>query len=137
MKKNNSYTINHDAQTIVLTKEYSKRSSDPSSKEFKELAKLHKAFPEYDIIRRTAVITADKKKHSGLNFEMMEKYINTLATKEADLEEYKSIKAYYENSKGKYGKVKAWFLKKYPNYKIVEFPTPNVENKENNRENAA
>lgn len=137
MKKNNPYTINHDAQTIVLTKEYTKRSSDPSSKEFKELAKLHKAFPEYDIVRRTAVITADKKKYSGLNFDMMEKYINTLATKETDLEEYKSIKTYYENSKGKYGKVKAWFLKKYPNYKIVEFPMSNVENKENNSENVA
>ena len=95
MKKTTTYSINFAENTITLTKAFAQRAKNPSSAEFRELAKLHKAFPEYDIIRRTAVITADKKKHSGLNFDMMEKYINTLATKETDLEEYKSIKAYY------------------------------------------
>lgn len=60
-KKNNGYIINHDEQTITITKDYAKRSSVPGSKEFRELSKLHAAFPEYTIQRRTAVITADKQ----------------------------------------------------------------------------
>ena len=36
-KKNNGYIINHDEQTITITKDYAKRSSVPGSKEFREL----------------------------------------------------------------------------------------------------
>ena len=84
-KKNNGYIINHDEQTITITKDYAKRSSVPGSKEFRELSKLHAAFPEYTIQRRTAVITADKQKHNGLTVDFMEKVSKSA---EKDLKSY-------------------------------------------------
>ena len=113
-KKNNGYIINHDEQTITITKDYAKRSSVPGSKEFRELSKLHAAFPEYTIQRRTAVITADKQKHNGLTVDFMEKYIVTFADDAA-------LKEFENGEKALYGKMKSWFLKKYPNYNEVEF----------------
>lgn len=124
-KKNNGYIINHDEQTITITKDYAKRSSVPGSKEFRELSKLHAAFPEYTIQRRTAVITADKEKHNGLTVNRMAEYIKALVKDEEEqkkaLEEFESVKAFYKDTKGYYGKMKAWFLKTYKNYTAIDF----------------
>ena len=119
-KKNAGYSINHEDQTITITKDYAKRSSVPGSKEFRELSKLHAAFPEYTIQRRTATITADKQKHNGLTVDFMEKYVVTFAD-DAALKEFENAKEFYKGEKAFYGKMKSWFLKKYPNYNEVSF----------------
>jgi len=124
-KKNAGYSINHEDQTIIITKDYAKRSSVPGSKEFRELSKLHAAFPEYTIQRRTATITADKEKHNGLTVDRMEDYIKALVKDEAEqkkaLDEFENAKSFYKDTKGYYGKMKAWFLKNYKNYTEIDF----------------
>lgn len=124
-KKNNGYIINHDDQTITITKDYAKRSSIPGSKEFRELSKLHAAFPEYTIQRRTANITAEKEKHLGLTVDRMETIIKTMVKDEAEqkkaLDEFEDAKSFYKDTKGYYGKMKAWFLKNYKNYTEIDF----------------
>ena len=62
-------SVNHNEKTIVLTKAYAKKANTPGTKEFRELSKLHKAYPDYDIVMRTATITADKDTHGGLTIE--------------------------------------------------------------------
>lgn len=124
-KKNAGYSINHEDQTITITKDYAKRSSVPGSKEFRELTKLHAAFPEYTIQRRTATITAEKEKHLGLTVDRMEIIIKTMV-KDADeqktaLAEFVNAKNFYKGTKGYYGKMKAWFLKNYENYTEIDF----------------
>ena len=47
-------SVNHNEKTIVLTKAYAKKANTPGTKEFRELSKLHKAYPDYDIVMRTA-----------------------------------------------------------------------------------
>ena len=124
-KKNAGYIINHEDQTITITKDYAKRSSVPGSKEFRELSKLHAAFPEYTIQRRTATITADKEKHNGLTVDRMADYIKALVKDEAEqkkaLDEFENAKSFYKDTKGYYGKMKAWFLKNYKNYTEIDF----------------
>ena len=124
-KKNAGYSINHEDQTITITKDYAKRSSVPGSKEFRELTKLHAAFPEYTIQRRTATITADKEKHNGLTVDRMADYIKALVKDEAEqkkaLDEFENAKSFYKDTKGYYGKMKAWFLKNYKNYTEIDF----------------
>jgi len=124
-KKNAGYSINHEDQTITITKDYAKRSSVPGSKEFRELSKLHAAFPEYTIQRRTATITADKEKHNGLTVDRMADYIKALVKDEAEqkkaLDEFENAKSFYKDTKGYYGKMKAWFLKNYKNYTEIDF----------------
>ena len=75
--KKNGCTISHNNKTITLTRAYAKKANTPGTKEFKELANLHKAYPDYDIVMRTATITADKNTHDGLTIEMMEKIIES------------------------------------------------------------
>ena len=126
MKKTaNTPAVNHDAKTITITKAYAKRSSTPGTKEFRKLANLHKAFPDYNIVHRTAVITADKETHNGLSVPKMEKIINVYFQNEEDrnkaIEEFNKAKEFYKGDRSYYGKMKSWFLKKYPNYAELDF----------------
>ena len=135
MSKKNSmgYAINHDNKTITLTKAYAKRSSIPGAKEFRELTRLHKNFPDYDIVMRTATITAPKETHDGLTIEIMEKVIARQPNSEEIMREYNNFVAFYgrevndKKNPGKkiirapYGKVKSWFLDKFPNYQDINF----------------
>lgn len=132
--KKNTYII--DSKTITLTKAYAKLANTPNTKEFRELAKLHKTYPDYDIVMRTAVITADKKTHDGLTFEVMEKIIARQSNSETLMREYNEFVALWGKEvndkknpgqkiiRAPYGKVKSWFLKKIPNYQNIDFSKP-------------
>lgn len=69
---------------------------------------------------RTAVITADKETHGGLTIEWMTDYIKNYKDAVA-VAEFEEAKKFYKKMPGYYGKVKAWFLKNYPNYQDVDF----------------
>lgn len=117
--KKNTYAIDHANKTITLTKAYAKLANTPGTKEFRELSRLHQAFPEYDIAMRTATVTADKEKHIGLSVARMEQYIETID--KDGLAEFEAIKRFYKGTSGYYGKMKKWFLAKYPNYQEIDF----------------
>ena len=87
-KTNKGYTISHNDKTITLTKAYAKKANTPGTREFKELANLHKAYPDYDIVMRTANITADKNTHDGLTIEMIEKIIARQPNSAALMKDY-------------------------------------------------
>jgi hypothetical protein len=120
MKKTAGYTVDFANNTITLTKAFAQRAKNPSSTEFRELAKLHKNLPDFTITMRTAVITAEKETHGGLTFEWMTDYIKNYKD-EIAVAEFEEVKKFYKKMPGYYGKVKAWFLKKYPNYQDVDF----------------
>ena len=121
MKK--EYIINHGEQTITITKAFATRAADISTREYRELTKLHKDFPEYTIQNRTAVIRKVKATYKGLTLAEMGKYIKTQDEAKNNsgegLQKFEAIKAYHtptDKDKPSYPKVKAWFLKTYPNY---------------------
>ena len=126
---------NHNEKTIVLTKAYAKKANTPGTKEFRELSKLHKAYPDYDIVMRTATITADKDTHGGLTIERIEKIISVQSDAEALMNEYRSFVAFWgkeveDKKTGKkvmrapYGKVKSWYLKKVKDEQVDESLIP-------------
>ena len=131
--KKNTYAIDHANKTITLTKKYAKLANTPGTKEFRELGALYKAFPDYIITNRTAVITADKNVHKGLNIELIEKIIARQPNAEELTREYSDFVALWGREvsdkknpdqkviRAPYGKVKSWFLKKFPEYKNVDF----------------
>ena len=121
MKKTAGYTVDFANNTITLTKTFAQRAKNPSSAEFRELAKLHKNFPDFTITMRTAVITADKNVHDGLSVDFMTDYIELVVADEKAIAEFEEVKAYYKKSNGYYGKVKSWFLKHYKKYQEVDF----------------
>lgn len=130
--KKNTYTINHNDKTITLTKAYAKVANTPSTKEFRELASLHKHFPDYDIVMRTANVSDDKEKHHGLSVTRMEHIIKDLLKDEATLSEFEAVKAYYTGASGYYGKIKKWFLTKYPNYQEIDLSQMATNQKSDN-----
>lgn len=121
--KSIGYVIDHANKTITITKAFQMKANKPGTKEFRELAQLHKAYPDYDIIRRTANVDKEKKQtHSGLTIDRMEKYIKVIEkdNEENALKSFNAAKEFYEGERAYYGKMKSWFLKKYPNYADVE-----------------
>ena len=121
MKKTAGYVINYEDNTITLTKAFAKQAQNPNTKEFRELAKLHKNFPEFTITKRTAKVNEDKEVHSGLSIPWMTNYIKTYIKDEDAVAEFEEVKAFYRGMSGYYGRVKGWFLNKYPNYKEIDF----------------
>ena len=122
MKKTISgYAVDHAKKTITLTKAYAKMANVPGTKEFDELASLYKAFPDYTIKMRTATKNENKEKHNGLSVDRMEWYIVSVDQDEKALAEFENAKKFYKGMNGYYGKMKKWFLAKYPNYQTVDF----------------
>ena len=121
MKKTISgYAVDHAKKTITLTKAYAKMANTPGTKEFDELAALYKAFPNYTIKMRTAKPNKDKEKHDGLTIARMEFFIKNYKD-EIAIAEFAEVKKFYKGTSGYYGKVKGWFLNKYPNYQEIDF----------------
>lgn len=117
MKKD--YIINHGEKTITITKAFATRAADISTREYRELTKLHKDFPDYTIQNRTATIHADKATYKGLTLDEMEKYIEAQDSNGEGLKAFEAIKAYHtpkDKDKPSYPKIKAWFLETYPQY---------------------
>ncbi len=119
MKKSAGYSIN--GNVVTLTKAFAKKAYTPGTKEFREFSTLIKAYPNLVVVMRTATITADKNTHGGLTIEWMTDYIKTYKD-EIAVAEFEEVKKFYKKMPGYYGKVKAWFLNKYPNYQdMIDF----------------
>ena len=120
--KNTVKGYNIKDNTIILTKAFAKRAFTPGTVEFRILSQLHNAYPDMPIMSRTIVNQKeDKEKHEGLNIGFMKRFITTVIREEKAIKEFEMVDAFYKNTKGYYGKVKSWFLKKYPNYQDVDF----------------
>ena len=119
--KKNTYVINHAKKTITLTKKYAKLANTPGTNEFRELADVYKVYSNYTIVMRTVTPNEDKKKHTGLTIARMEYHIKNIAKDDVALAQFKEVRKYYKGMSGYYGKVRSWFLEKYPNYNIVDF----------------
>ena len=136
-KTTKGYTVDHEHQTITLTKAFAKKSSNPSSKEFRELAAVHKHFPEYSMEMRTAKVRKDKETYGGLTVERIEKIISVQENAEELRREYDAFVDFWgsevlDKKTGKmvirapYGKVKSWYLKKVKNGGIDEDIIPAI-----------
>ena len=120
MKKMNGCAVKNGV--IELTKAFAKNAYTPGTAEFRYLAELHKAFPDFPIVQRTAKPNDGKEKHSGLNIPRMEFIIKNYVRDEIALAEFEEVKKFYKGIDGYYGKVKGWFLNKYPNYQeMIDF----------------
>jgi hypothetical protein len=117
--------------TITLTKAFAKLAYTPGTDEFRHLAELHKAFPEFPIVKRTATSNENKEKHDGLTIARMEWYIVSVEQDEKALGEFENAKKFYKGMSGYYGKMKKWFLDKYKKeYLNADFSKANKPDEE-------
>ena len=128
MKKFNGCVVKGNA--IVMTKAFAKLAYTPGTEEFGYLAELHKAFPDFPIVQRTASKNEDKEKFTDLSVDRMEKYIKWFKG-EKELAEFLNAKDFYKGTTGYYGKMKKWFLDKYKKeYLNADFSKANKPDEE-------
>ena len=119
MKKNVGYEINPIKKTITLSKKFLKGASVMGTPEYKELKKIQKDNPDFELVVREIQQKEDKITYSELTFKVMESIIKGSANGDAEDEaqkiaEFNAIKAFYEGNKATmYGHVKSWFVQKY------------------------
>lgn len=106
---------------IMASKSYLKKARSMGSEEYKELKRIQNLYPEYKIVERQIKTNSNKKIYAGLTYEYMERYISLQENSRDNMDEYLKIKLLSECHRGGYGKVKKWFLTKFP--EVAEFAT--------------
>ena len=89
MKKFNGCVVKNGV--IELTKAFAKNAYTPGTAEFRYLTELHKSFPDFSIVQRTAAKNEDKEKHGGLSIARMEFIIKNYVGDEIALAEFLEV----------------------------------------------
>lgn len=113
----NAITVKHENRTIVITKDYAKKSSNPNNKEFKELMELKKAYRDYTVVVRASI--KRNSKTSRITLSNMKAYISKHDSDGSIMLEFENIVKESDNSieySGFFG-VKKWFFEQYPDLK--------------------
>lgn len=111
MNKNTNYTINFEAEEIIITKKFGKAASQIGTPEFKVMQQLRKEFAGFSFVYRTIEKKENKKSYKGLSIDEMERFLSNREKEE--LEMFKKVVAVAANRQGKYAIVKKWFLDHY------------------------
>ena len=114
--KRNDIIVNHEENTLTVSKAFYKKASVVGSTEYYELRKAKMENEGYAIEFKTF----DKKTYHGLSFKTMEEYIKTQPDSENRLMEFEAVKEIAEIKGSKYPLTKKWFLMTYPEYKENE-----------------
>ena len=87
MKK---YSLDHINHQIIVTKNFMKAAGIVGSADYKEMLRLRREMPDYEIVERTIARNPNKQSYLNLSFERMEAFIITKEGKESNaLAEYK------------------------------------------------
>ena len=94
MRNTKNYTINHENETITITRDFIKRAGTINSEEYNALLQFRKDYPDYKVIKRTATAAQSKNTHKGLDIPFMERFIaqqDNAAEVQAELKRVKTI----------------------------------------------
>ena len=111
MNKSTGYTINFEAQEIIITKRFGKAASRIGSPEFKLMQQLRKEFEGFSFVYRIIEKKENKKSYKGLSIDEMTRFLSNRTENEQEM--FKKVLAVAANRKGKYAIVKKWFLDNY------------------------
>ena len=115
MKQNHGYEINYIENTIVVTKSFLKKAGTISSKEYNELAKVRRDFPDFRIQQREITKKQGKKTYGKLTYKVMGEFIEAQEEENAAevLAEFERVQRLSKVQNGSYAYVKTWFLNRY------------------------
>ena len=109
----NLFAINFVENTIVASKTTLKKASNPNSKECKELMKLKKQYPTFDVVEKYIKPAHGKNTHVGVTKDFIKDYISIKDNFETLMKEYDE--AY---NVGKFPMARKWFHKTFPNFNM-------------------
>ena len=76
MNKNTNYTINFEAEEIIITKKFGKAASQIGTPEFKVMQQLRKEFAGFSFAYKTIEKKENKKSYKGLSIDEMTRFIS-------------------------------------------------------------
>ena len=135
MSKSTNYTINFEAEEIIITKKFGKAASQIGTPEFKVMQQLRKEFTGFSFVYKTIEKKENKKSYKGLNIDEMKRFVSTRTDEEIDM--FEKVLALASNKQGKYAIVKKCFFDNYKEDYAMEidrvkdgYETGNEKNKE-------
>lgn len=111
--------INHFEKKILISKTFEKAAMNPTSQEYKDLRKVQRNHPDYELAQRVIKKNPKKETYAGLTYEYMRDYIILHSTPEeelaavAEFDELILVSKCHSKAK-RYPIIKKWFLAKYP-----------------------
>ena len=116
------YRHDHNAQTIVLTKKFSKTSSIVGSKDYNTLCRLRKDYPDYSVVvREIAKKEGKSNPNRNLTYQhMRETIIRKYGDGSAELKAFEVVIMESKIQPAPYIHVKAWFLNQYPDVRPTD-----------------
>lgn len=109
-----NYSLDHINQQIIVTKNFMKAAGIVGSTEYKEMLKLRRELPDYEIAERTIARNNSKRTYSNLSFKRMEAFIAEKEGKDSGtMADYKHECELAKIHNSPYNHVKKWFLKRY------------------------
>lgn len=111
MSKNTNYTINFEAEEIIITKKFGKAASQIGTPEIKVMQQLRKEFTGFSFVYKTIEKKENKKSYKGLSIDEMKRFISNRTDEEMDM--FEKVLELASNRQGKYAVVKKWFLDNY------------------------
>ena len=115
-----TFKINHENNTIEMTKQFAKASGVFGSDAYKMLLEAKNELPTYTVVvKETPKSRKPRDNYKGLTYDYMERYIKDKPNHEDILKEFnelRGISTEYEAimKKTSYLKVKKWFLTTFP-----------------------
>lgn len=116
--------INPIAKKIVLKSYFAKKALCVGSDQYYELQEAHKAYPDYSIEVRTIKKKVGKESYKGLTYEYMENFISEVDTTGAMMMAYNELRHRTDCHSNKYGHIKKWFLKNFPEVNSFDLDMP-------------
>ena len=122
----NAIRLNHDDHTIIITKDFAKKSGIPGSNEYKDLMKIKRENRDYNVVVRTT--TKRKDGTSKITTAKMRAYISKHDDDKgsimAQFNEMVNEKVGENFNRTSFFAIKKWFFEQYSDLKIH---TKNVE----------
>lgn len=126
--KRNVFVVDFVNEKILGSKSALKKAGNPATNEYKELTSKLAAHPTFKVAKRDP--NEKKNTYKGLNFPMMENYINAQPNADELMAEYEEVKKLAD---GKYPLVKKWFLETFKDdtksFKVTQAKTTISDNK--------
>ena len=113
-----SYKFDITKQTLTLSASFAAAMNNPESEEYALVRRFKRDFPSIVIVRRTHKSPAKPNKHSGLNYERMERFMSALPDGVDYLEAYFDLREKAEAMcASPYAVVSAWFMRQFPKFR--------------------
>ena len=114
--------VNHAKKQIVMNATFDKYSQVCTRPEFRHLMEIKATFPDYTVVTEKMGTNTQKVTYEGLSTDFMRWYIKEFSSSDEirteNLEKFDFAMDVVGKERGGYGKIKSWFLFKYPAIKV-------------------